>query len=80
MSTSLQMEKKFSVNTTSRATDDVESGTLSQITYTDPEKEKAAFRKFDKYVVPASFIFMVLCALDRNNVRLLSNTQRSTHH
>ncbi len=40
----------------------------SEVIYIDTGKEKAAFRKFDKYVVPTSFVFMLLCALDRNNV------------
>lgn len=34
----------------------------------DPVKEAAARRKFDMYVVPVSFIFLVLSSLDRNNV------------
>ncbi|KAF4965346.1 hypothetical protein FSARC_6841 [Fusarium sarcochroum] len=38
------------------------------IIYVDPEKEKAALRKFDKWLVPVAFIFMVLSSLDRNNV------------
>ena len=36
--------------------------------YVDPEKEKAALRKFDKWLVPVAFIFLVLSSLDRNNV------------
>jgi len=46
----------------------VELGVSRELIYIDPEKEKAAFKKFDRYVVPVSFIFMLLCALDRNNV------------
>ncbi|EXJ59327.1 uncharacterized protein A1O5_12208 [Cladophialophora psammophila CBS 110553] len=34
----------------------------------DPVKEAAARRKFDMYVVPVSFIFLVLSSLDRNNL------------
>lgn len=45
----------------------VEIGTSTHVIYVDPEKEKSAFKKFDRYVVPASFVFMLLCALDRNN-------------
>ncbi|KAF2159323.1 hypothetical protein M409DRAFT_37962 [Zasmidium cellare ATCC 36951] len=45
-----------------------QSGELGPIVYVDPEKEKAAFRKFDKYVLPVSVIFMVLSSLDRNNL------------
>lgn len=36
--------------------------------YIDPEKEKAALKKFDKWLVPVAFIFLVLSSLDRNNV------------
>ncbi|KAL4783708.1 major facilitator superfamily domain-containing protein [Aspergillus varians] len=36
--------------------------------YVDPEKEKAALRQFDKWLVPVAFIFMVLSSLDRNNI------------
>lgn len=36
--------------------------------YIDPIKEKAALRKFDKWLVPVAFIFLVLSSLDRNNV------------
>lgn len=35
----------------------------------DPEKEAACRRKFDKYLLPTVFIFMILAVLDRNNVR-----------
>ncbi|KAL2815241.1 major facilitator superfamily domain-containing protein [Aspergillus cavernicola] len=34
----------------------------------DTEREKAALRKFDKWLVPVAFIFLVLCSLDRNNI------------
>ncbi|KUJ14430.1 high-affinity nicotinic acid transporter-like protein [Mollisia scopiformis] len=40
-------------------------GTVIEI---DPEKERAALRKFDKYVLPVSVIFLVLSSLDRNNL------------
>ena len=73
MSASPEMEKKFAVDTTYSVEDDVvEIGAASQVIYIDPEKEKAALRKFDRYVVPASFVFMVLCALDRSNVRKIN--------
>lgn len=36
--------------------------------YVDPEKEASARRKFDKYLVPVCLIFIILSALDRNNV------------
>ncbi|KAF2799763.1 MFS general substrate transporter [Melanomma pulvis-pyrius CBS 109.77] len=36
--------------------------------FVDPEKEKAALRKFDQYFLPMAFLFLVLSALDRSNV------------
>ncbi|KAL4965444.1 major facilitator superfamily domain-containing protein [Aspergillus stella-maris] len=36
--------------------------------YIHPEKEKAALKKFDKWLVPVAFIFLVLSSLDRNNI------------
>ena len=69
MSANPKMEKMFSVDVAYPVKDEaVDSEASSQVVYIDPEKEKAAFKKFDKYVVPVSFIFMLLCALDRNNV------------
>ncbi|KAK6597039.1 hypothetical protein H4I96_09691 [Botrytis cinerea] len=41
------------------------TGTVLEI---DPKKEAAALRKFDKYVLPVSVIFLVLSTLDRNNL------------
>jgi hypothetical protein len=40
----------------------------SETIYIEPAKEAAVRRKFDKYLVPVSLIFIVLSALDRNNV------------
>jgi hypothetical protein len=69
MSTHSGTEKKFSMDVVYPVKDEAsELGASSQDIYIDPEKEKAAFRKFDKFVVPVSFVFMLLCALDRNNV------------
>jgi hypothetical protein len=36
--------------------------------YVDPEKEAAALHRFDKFFLPAAFLFLVLSALDRSNV------------
>jgi hypothetical protein len=33
-----------------------------------PEQEAAARSKFDKFLVPVSLVFIILSALDRNNV------------
>jgi hypothetical protein len=69
MSTSPNMEKKLPMDAAYAVKDEAsDTASSSEVIYIDPAKEKAAFRKFDKYVVPVSFIFMLLCALDRNNV------------
>jgi hypothetical protein len=71
MSANSEIEKNHFVDTTNSIEGEiVEIGGSSEAIYVDSEKEKAVFRKFDKYVIPASFTFMVLCALDRNNVRI----------
>jgi hypothetical protein len=49
------------------AFDEATEGT-SELLYIDPKKEAACRKKFDKYVVPVSVIFLVLSTLDRNNV------------
>ncbi|OAA56732.1 hypothetical protein SPI_07739 [Niveomyces insectorum RCEF 264] len=36
--------------------------------YIDPAKERAALRKFEFWLVPVAFSFLVLSSLDRNNV------------
>ena len=61
------MEKKPTVVDTSNTVDYPDEAEGSVI-YIDPEKEAAVRRKFDKYVVPVSVIFLVLSTLDRNNV------------
>lgn len=48
--------------------DDRISEGATQVIYIEPEKELAARRKFDKFLVPVSLVFIVLSALDRNNV------------
>jgi hypothetical protein len=62
------MEKKLPMDRTNSIDADPKVGSTQSIIYIDPEKEKAAFKKFDKYVLPVSVIFMVLSSLDRNNV------------
>lgn len=47
---------------------DYATGETGSVIYIDPAKEAACRRKFDKYVVPVSVIFLVLSTLDRNNV------------
>ncbi|KAG4422004.1 hypothetical protein IFR04_004863 [Cadophora malorum] len=69
MSETAEMEKEFTTDDAYPVKDEaVTSETSSQAIYIDPEKEKAALKKFDEYTVPASFVFMLLCALDRSNL------------
>lgn len=44
------------------------SETGSSVIYIEPEREAAAIEKFDTYLVPVSLLFIILSALDRNNV------------
>jgi hypothetical protein len=44
---------------------DTAFGTVIEI---DPAKEAAVRHKFDRYVLPVTFVFMILAVLDRNNV------------
>ena len=67
MSTDMKSEKKPE-NSNTALDDDVSVGSAGPVIYIDPEKERAAFEKFDKYVIPVSVVFMVLSSLDRNNV------------
>lgn len=53
---------------TETAVANVQPGETTSAIYVDPELEASARRKFDKYLVPVSLIFIVLSALDRNNV------------
>lgn len=41
---------------------------VATVIHIDPEKEAAAIRKFDIFLLPVSVIFLVLSTLDRNNV------------
>lgn len=47
---------------------DYGSSEAGPLIYIDPVKEAACRKKFDRYVVPVSAIFLVLSTLDRNNV------------
>lgn len=60
--------KKPAVVDAQNSVDDYCSGELGPLIYIDPIKEAACRKKFDKYVVPVSVIFLVLSTLDRNNV------------
>jgi hypothetical protein len=66
MSSILDNEKSPASDT--KAPTDNISETASVI-YIEPEKEAAAIRKFDTFLVPVSLLFIILSALDRNNVR-----------
>lgn len=50
------------------STTDVTSGTNSEIIYIDPAKERAVLKKFDKYLLPQAFLFILLNFLDRSNI------------
>lgn len=55
---------------------DTQSNEVGSAIYIDPKKEAAARRKFDKYLVPVSLIFIILSALDRNNVGRCPGVER----
>lgn len=57
---------------------DTQSNEAGSSIYIDPEKEAAARRKFDKYLVPVSLIFIILSALDRNNVSRCARCQENS--
>lgn len=59
---------KFSVINT-KVSNDNSSEVAGSTIHIDPKKEAAALRKFDIYLLPVSVVFLVLSALDRNNVR-----------
>jgi hypothetical protein len=40
----------------------------SSVTSIESDKEVAALKKFDTYLVPVALIFIILSSLDRNNV------------
>lgn len=63
-------EKPPVVMTTDSSVEPEAHGTITEI-YIDPAKEAAVMRKFDKYVLPVSVVFLVLSTLDRNNVSVL---------
>ncbi|KAJ5523383.1 high-affinity nicotinic acid transporter-like protein [Penicillium frequentans] len=50
------------------ASNDNSSEVAGSMIYIDPKKEAAALRKFDIYLLPVSVVFLVLSALDRNNL------------
>ncbi|KAE9978129.1 hypothetical protein BLS_006385 [Venturia inaequalis] len=51
---------------------DVANGALvdgtSEAIYIDPEEERAVLRKFDKFLLPQAFVFILLNYLDRSNL------------
>lgn len=46
----------------------------SEAIYIDPEKEKAVLRKFDKFLLPQAFLFILLNYLDRSNLGRYKNS------
>ncbi|KAK5678187.1 hypothetical protein LTS10_009357 [Elasticomyces elasticus] len=63
-----ELDMKHPVNDTKTPIVDYAVGDVVSDIYIDPEKERAALRKFDIYVFPVSVIFIVLASLDRNNL------------
>lgn len=76
----MEVEKKAEDTKTAIVDSEVgietESTEAESSIYVDPEKEASARRKFDKYLVPVSLIFIILSALDRNNVRRCLDVKR----
>lgn len=58
-------ESTSSLDEASNPAQDV-SGTQS--IYIDPAAEKAVLRKFDKFLLPQAFLFILLNYLDRSNL------------
>jgi MFS family permease len=46
----------------------ITDGSAHELIYIDPEKEKAVLRKFDKWILPQAFVFILLNYLDRSNL------------
>lgn len=63
---------------------DVANGALvdgtSETIYIDPEKEKAVLRKFDKFLLPQAFLFILLNYLDRSNLGMLPKLRNDKSH
>lgn len=47
---------------------DIASSEISQTIFIDPAAEKSVMSKFDKYILPQAFIFILLNYLDRSNL------------
>ncbi|KAF2432934.1 high-affinity nicotinic acid transporter [Tothia fuscella] len=65
------MEKTTIINDVDEKTADALSSlgeTIESTIYIDPEKEKAVLRKFDKWLLPQAFVFILLNYLDRSNL------------
>lgn len=44
-------------------------GEAEETIHIAPHEERAALRKFDLFLLPVAFLFMLLSSLDRSNVR-----------
>lgn len=53
-------------------TNDNANSEISQTIYIDPAAEKSVMSKFDKYILPQAFIFILLNYLDRSNLGMNS--------
>lgn len=61
--------KGSTTSTTSKSLKDTyDAHNFGEVTEIDTKKEAEARRKFDIYVLPVSVIFLVLSALNRNNI------------
>lgn len=52
----------------------------SETIYIDPEKEKAVLRKFDKFLLPQAFLFILLNYLDRSNLGMHQKLRYGRSH
>jgi hypothetical protein len=64
----IMASEKAGANSNHESSDIAIEGLAQETIYIDPEKEKAVLRKFDKYVLPQAFVFILLNYLDRSNL------------
>lgn len=55
----------------------VVEGTTKETIYIDPEQEKAVLRKFDKFLLPQAFVFILLNYLDRSNLGMFHDSRHN---
>lgn len=47
------------------------------VIHIDPEQEKAVLRKFDKYLLPQAFLFILFNFLDRSNLGMCIGSKQT---